>query len=119
MESLLNIGLSNAFAALVLAALAFVMDRTLRRPAVSHLFWLLVLVKLVTPPLVRLPLPWPSNWSPQSAAVPASMQKLEMQAMSSSPDPDSAAMAGTDVPAMAAESGVEAAALPAPISWSA
>ena len=29
-----------------------------RRPAVTHALWLLVLVKLLTPPIIELPLPW-------------------------------------------------------------
>ncbi len=61
METLLHAGLANAVAATALAVLAFVVDRSLRRPAVSHAFWLLVLLKLLTPPLVQVPLPWPGG----------------------------------------------------------
>jgi beta-lactamase regulating signal transducer with metallopeptidase domain len=61
MESLLQIGISNAVAAVLLAFLAFAVDRTFRRPALSYWFWLLVLVKLLTPPLVRVPLSWPTE----------------------------------------------------------
>jgi beta-lactamase regulating signal transducer with metallopeptidase domain len=61
MDSLLNVGISNAVAAVVLALLAFAVDRVFRRPALSHIAWLLVLLKLVTPPLVQIPLPWPSE----------------------------------------------------------
>ncbi len=60
METLLQIGLANAACAAVLALVAFAVDRAFRRPALSHFFWLLVLVKLLTPPLVRVPLPWPA-----------------------------------------------------------
>lgn len=59
MDSLLNAALSNALAAAVLAVLAVAVGRACRRPAVSHALWLLVLLKLLTPPLVDVPVPWP------------------------------------------------------------
>src|SRR5262245_47919911 len=49
--------LGNAAVAAVLAAFAAALDRCVRAPAVRHAAWVLVLLKLVTPPLVRLPLP--------------------------------------------------------------
>jgi beta-lactamase regulating signal transducer with metallopeptidase domain len=58
METLLRIGLSNTVAALLLAVLVIIVACVWRRPAVLHALWLLVLVKLVTPPLVWLPEPW-------------------------------------------------------------
>lgn len=58
MESLVQIGLSNAVVALVLAALAAVVGATVRKPALTHTLWLLVLLKLVTPPLVVVPVGW-------------------------------------------------------------
>ena len=58
METLLRIGLSNAVAALLLALLVVTVACVWRRPAVLHALWILVLVKLVTPPLVWLPEPW-------------------------------------------------------------
>jgi beta-lactamase regulating signal transducer with metallopeptidase domain len=54
---LLQIGLSNAVAATVLALLAATVGAFVRRPALIHALWLLVLIKLITPPLVSLPLP--------------------------------------------------------------
>jgi beta-lactamase regulating signal transducer with metallopeptidase domain len=57
METLLHAGLANAVAATALAVLAIVVERTIRRPAVSHAFWLLVLLKLLSPPLVQVPVP--------------------------------------------------------------
>src|SRR5258708_19289018 len=47
--------LSNLLLASVLALAAFFLQRGLRRPALAHAVWILVLVKLVTPPLVTLP----------------------------------------------------------------
>jgi beta-lactamase regulating signal transducer with metallopeptidase domain len=44
--------------ATVLAVLAAALCRICRRPALAHGLWLLVLLKLLTPPLVNVPLPW-------------------------------------------------------------
>jgi bla regulator protein BlaR1 len=49
-------GLSNACFALVLAIVAMVVGVKARRPHLTHMLWLLVLVKLVTPPIVNIPL---------------------------------------------------------------
>ncbi len=55
MTTLLNIALINAVTVLPLALLAFVVGRAARRPALSHVLWVLVLLKFVTPPLFHLP----------------------------------------------------------------
>jgi WD40 repeat protein/beta-lactamase regulating signal transducer with metallopeptidase domain len=52
--TLLEIGLANVLVASVLALAAIAAGRWYRRPALVHCLWLLVLVKLVTPPLVPL-----------------------------------------------------------------
>jgi bla regulator protein BlaR1 len=52
---LLSCVVSNVLLALVLALAAWVAQR-LARPAIAHVLWVLVLVKLVTPPLVNVPL---------------------------------------------------------------
>jgi len=57
-DDLLNIGLSNALAATLLALVALAVGSIYRRPALVHGLWLLVLLKLVTPPLVRIPVAW-------------------------------------------------------------
>ncbi|MGL4552668.1 MAG: hypothetical protein ACRC33_15955, partial [Gemmataceae bacterium] len=67
---LLSLALSNVAVALALAALALVVGRCLRRPAVAHALWLLVLIKLITPPLVRIDVPWPAP-APAPEPVPA------------------------------------------------
>ena len=64
METLYRAGLSNALSATFLALLVASLGRVLaRRPAVLHCLWLLVLIKLVTPPLYELPVPWPEPLS--------------------------------------------------------
>lgn len=56
---LVQVVLSNLLVATLLALVAAVIGRVLRRPALTHALWLLVLVKLITPPLVLVPMPWP------------------------------------------------------------
>ena len=71
MASLLHVGLGNAAAATALALAAALLCRLLlrgRRPAVAHALWLLVLLKLLTPPLWTLPVPWFS--APPREAMP-------------------------------------------------
>lgn len=53
---LLSLALSNAVAATLLAALVVMVTWIIRRPAVRHALWLLVLLKLLMPPLIPLPL---------------------------------------------------------------
>src|SRR5581483_8670371 len=70
METLVQLGLNNALVAALLAIPA-TLATLLRRPALAHGLWLLVLVKLLTPPLFGVPLvglslPAPT---PRSAAV--------------------------------------------------
>lgn len=66
MRTLLELTLSNAIVALVPAILAILVGLCCRRPALVHALWLLVLLKLLTPPLVRVSLPWPAE--PATAA---------------------------------------------------
>ena len=49
--------LTNALLATILASLAFLATRRLRRPAIAHALWLIVLLKLVTPPVAKLEVP--------------------------------------------------------------
>jgi len=70
MPPLLEIGLSNALAATVLALAAAVAGCYRRRPALAHSLWLLVLLKLVTPPLVSLPVAWPAALAMRGKQVP-------------------------------------------------
>src|SRR2546422_734012 len=64
MRALLEIGLTNAGLATVLALGAAVLSRMCRRPALTHALWLLVLVKLLTPPFLPVTVPWPVRWDP-------------------------------------------------------
>ncbi len=70
METLYRAGLSNAATATVLALAVGCLSRPLsRRPAILHCLWMLVLLKLVTPPLFEVSIPWPEQ-SRVASAVP-------------------------------------------------
>lgn len=71
MDTLLHVGLGNALLATGLALFAALVARRWRRPALVHSLWLLVLLKLLTPPLVHVPLPWPGAPEEGVMAEPA------------------------------------------------
>lgn len=58
MSTLVALGLANAVCAAFLAVPAYLVSRYGRRPALAHALWLLVLLKLITPPVVRPGLAW-------------------------------------------------------------
>ncbi len=59
MNTLVQAGLNNALSASFLTLLVACLGRLLtRRPAVLHCLWFLVLLKLVTPPLYEVSIPW-------------------------------------------------------------
>jgi beta-lactamase regulating signal transducer with metallopeptidase domain len=64
MDTLLEIGLSNALMAAVLALGVAAVGYFWRRPAVIHCLWMLVLVKLITPPMVYVPVSQFKSWLP-------------------------------------------------------
>lgn len=61
--------LGNALLALPLAALAWAIGRTRRNPSVAHFAWLLVMIRLVMPPIASVP--WLSIQIPVSGMVVA------------------------------------------------
>ncbi len=68
----MHAGLSNALSATFLALLVACIGRVLaRRPAILHCLWLLVLLKLVTPPLYEIPISWPETLSASREAEAA------------------------------------------------
>lgn len=67
MESLVHSMLSNAVAAAILALAVTAFSRFCRRPALIHCLWLVVLLKLITPPVFSVSLP---------PLVPAYIHKL-------------------------------------------
>ena len=72
MQPLLDAVLSNLIVASAIAATALILARFWKNPILLHLLWLLVLIKLVTPPVVSwscLP-----DWSPSFARPSAPLQ---------------------------------------------
>jgi beta-lactamase regulating signal transducer with metallopeptidase domain len=61
MRELLNVGLANAVVVIFLAIPAFGVSRWAKRPALAHVLWLFILIKLVTPPLWHIPLALPAS----------------------------------------------------------
>lgn len=70
METILQTGLSNALVASALALVVVVVGYFYRRPALIHGLWLLVLLKLATPPLVPIPIHWAAAPAPEPTAAP-------------------------------------------------
>jgi len=56
MDPLLRLSITNTIGAAAIALLALVSALLLRRPALTHFLWLLVLVKLLTPPAFSIPI---------------------------------------------------------------
>jgi beta-lactamase regulating signal transducer with metallopeptidase domain len=61
METILDVGLGNAAAATVVALIVAGVARLAHRPALVHTLWVLVLLKLLTPPLIPVTLPWAAD----------------------------------------------------------
>src|SRR5437870_1573950 len=65
---LIEIGLSNIAMAAALAVVAVIVGRAFRRPALTHSLWLLVLIKLITPPLFYVPVAFLTSLAAETAA---------------------------------------------------
>lgn len=81
MDMFLQIGLSNALVAGVLALVAASVQAFANRPALVHSLWLLVLVKLVTPPLWLVPI----KVLPAATSGPAVVVSLPAPEVSATP----------------------------------
>jgi beta-lactamase regulating signal transducer with metallopeptidase domain/TolA-binding protein len=71
-DTLLHAAVANALTATLLALPVALAARVCRRPALAHALWLLVLLKLITPPLFPVRLPWadPLAAAPEQAEDP-------------------------------------------------
>ena len=69
MATLWGIGLANALVVAVVAPLAFVVARAAKRPAWTHAVWVIVLLKLVTPPIASWSVT--RTWVPRAETVAA------------------------------------------------
>lgn len=54
-DTVLGFGASNLAVSAAIAALAWFCQQVLRSPALAHVLWILVLAKLLTPPLIGVP----------------------------------------------------------------
>src|SRR3954447_12182143 len=72
MNTLLEIAAGNAIAAALLAGLVLALSPFVRRPAVRHALWLIVLARLLMPPVWRIEVPsrWDDEGPPAVAARP-------------------------------------------------
>ena len=107
METLLRAGLSNAVAATLMAMLVTALSRPLsRRPAILHGLWLLVLIKLVTPPLFDIPIPWPISTT-AAEPVPFTVALVEIDSVADvdgRDDPEASEVVEPGVLALSTES---------------
>ena len=57
MTGIVGAVLSNVVLASLLAVIALLVGRFGRRPVLTHALWVIVLLKLITPPMIRVPVP--------------------------------------------------------------
>ena len=81
MQFILDALLANALVALFLAVLAALIGRCVRRPALAHALWLIVLLKLITPPLFSIH--WPSSVPLQADEAAVADDPMEPVALAS------------------------------------
>ena len=128
MTWLVTIGLTNAVLAALLAVAAYAVGRWARRPALTHVLWVLVLIKLLTPPVFNIPIGLsvdPEGWNESWADAEPASEALSAAKLTC-PDPQSAAdsasaplaMAGCEPPAPLPAANRVAASPPKPApSW--
>jgi beta-lactamase regulating signal transducer with metallopeptidase domain len=85
-DALFHIALSNAVVATALALVVAAVGLVCRRPAVMHALWLLVLVKLITPPLLSVPIKWLPEGPSAEAAPGRAVEDDAGDALLLSPD---------------------------------
>jgi uncharacterized protein (TIGR03067 family) len=62
MDPFMSAVASNVVVATAVAAIAFLVSRLCRRPQLAHALWMLVLVKLITPPVIGVRAPQFASW---------------------------------------------------------
>lgn len=91
MHWLIEAGLVNALVACGLAVVAYAAGRLAKRPAVTHTLWVLVLLKLLSPPLVDITQPPRRIASPERATA---LRLIPARAENATPAPDHVAQSG-------------------------
>lgn len=95
METVLQVCLSNTIGALVVAVVATFAGHLGRRPALAHFLWVLVLIKLLTPPIFQISLGTAAHQTsrssggsslvPESAGQPPQVAQYRSKATASFP----------------------------------
>ncbi len=87
MNDLFVFAAHNTVVALVFASFVFGLTRVWRNPPVAHVLWLLVLLKLVAPPVVRVDwtAPWLPGSTPARGQIIADVPRTEGQEAESHP----------------------------------
>jgi len=78
MAFLFEIGVTNALLTAILAVVVFAMTRFWRNPHLAHFLWLLVLLKMVTPPIINVPISLGFNWDENEVATSAPIDSDEL-----------------------------------------
>ncbi len=81
---ILSAVLSNIIVAAIIAGLALVVGRYCKKPALLHAIWLIVLIKLVTPPVIQLPIYSIDGFQPSSTAQVTNQPRIDVPADDSS-----------------------------------
>src|SRR5262249_21385412 len=119
MDTLVDVGLHNAAMAVPFALIALAAGRWLKRPALTHALWLLVLIRLVLPPLWHVEVPGLEAVGPVVAqsvpgaeTIAAPIDPLDASWDKATP-PDSGALLAEEIAPPAEENPVEPTATPA------
>src|SRR5438132_10963338 len=105
MAWLISMTLTNAVLATLLALVAFAASRLVRSPALTHLLWVVVLLKLITPPLVQVPIGWKLEILPEPIVEVAHADPSDDWSMPSSKPSVPITTSGSLLPSTAATSG--------------
>ncbi len=79
MGFLFDVGVTNAVLTALLAVVVVLVTRTWKNPHLAHLLWLIVLLKMVTPPLLNVSIPFRFEWN-GSEVEPSPMRGFEAAA---------------------------------------
>jgi len=85
-HTLFEVGVSNAVVVAVLAVAVAGIARVWRRPTVVYCLWVLVLLKLVTPPVWRIPVEVPTTTKPTERSVAAAAEPVGTLGLEIGPD---------------------------------
>lgn len=72
----LQLVVSNIFVAGLIASLAWQVGRSGRQATLAHLLWLAFFIKLITPPIVLMPISVPESWFPTAPAYASTFSYL-------------------------------------------